>query len=159
VCAGISLEYYFSYVDPSGYGCGTKLPHNITSLLGVMDGAASDLRTGLPWQMTELHEPVRILFIIESTPEAMLGVIEKNPVIRQLVVNDWVQLAVLDPNAPRIQLYRQGRFEPYTPESKDLPIVQSSVDWYRGWRDHLGYASVVPRGTPQATDSMQEAAA
>jgi hypothetical protein len=46
VVAGISLEYYFSYVDPSGYGCGTKLPHNVTSLLGVMDGAASDLRTG-----------------------------------------------------------------------------------------------------------------
>jgi uncharacterized protein len=159
VCAGISLEYYFSYVDPGGYGCGTKLPHNITSLLGVMDGAASDLRTGLPWQMTELHEPVRILFIIETTPEAMLGVIETSPVIRQLVVNDWVQLAVLDPNAPRIQLYRQGRFEPYTPESKDLPIVQSSVDWYRGWRDHLGYASVVPRSTPPTSDSTQEAAA
>ena len=40
VCAGINLEYYFSFVDPTGYGCGTKLPHNITSLLGVMDGAA-----------------------------------------------------------------------------------------------------------------------
>src|SRR4029077_17029858 len=39
VVAGISLEYYFSYIDPSGYGCGTKLPHNVTSLLGVMDGA------------------------------------------------------------------------------------------------------------------------
>src|SRR5205823_7058562 len=31
VCGGISLEYYFSHVDPTGYGCGTKLPHNITS--------------------------------------------------------------------------------------------------------------------------------
>src|SRR5262249_19358316 len=25
VCAGINLEYYFSYVDSPGYGCGTKL--------------------------------------------------------------------------------------------------------------------------------------
>src|SRR5437762_965210 len=33
VVAGISLEYYFGYVDPTGYGCGTKLPHNVTSLL------------------------------------------------------------------------------------------------------------------------------
>ena len=39
VCGGINLEYYFSYVDNTGYGSGTKLPHNITSLLGVMDGA------------------------------------------------------------------------------------------------------------------------
>src|SRR2546428_608200 len=42
VCAGISLEYYFSFVDNPGYGCGTKLPPNIAALLGVMDGAASD---------------------------------------------------------------------------------------------------------------------
>ena len=30
VCAGISLEYYFSFVDNDRYGCGTKLPHNVT---------------------------------------------------------------------------------------------------------------------------------
>src|SRR5262245_17306080 len=152
VCAGINLEYYFSYVDPTGYGCGTKLPHNITSLVGVMDGAASDLRTGLPWQMTELHEPMRILFIIETTPEAILGVMEKNEGIRQLVVKEWVQLAVLDPNSPTIQLLRRSTFESYTRETTDLPIVPSSIDWYRGWRDHLGYASVVPGSAPpQAT--------
>src|SRR6185312_14646927 len=58
VCAGISLEYYFSFVDNDRYGCGTKLPHNIVGLVGVMDGHASDLRTGLPWQMVEIHEPV-----------------------------------------------------------------------------------------------------
>jgi uncharacterized protein YbcC (UPF0753/DUF2309 family) len=51
VCAGISLEYYFSFVDNERYGCGTKLPHNVTGLIGVMNGHASDLRTGLPWQM------------------------------------------------------------------------------------------------------------
>jgi uncharacterized protein YbcC (UPF0753/DUF2309 family) len=34
VCGGISLEYYFSTVDNEGYGCGTKLPHNITGLVG-----------------------------------------------------------------------------------------------------------------------------
>jgi uncharacterized protein YbcC (UPF0753/DUF2309 family) len=26
VCAGINLEYYFSYVDNERYGSGTKLP-------------------------------------------------------------------------------------------------------------------------------------
>src|SRR5207248_10823313 len=85
VCAGISLEYYFSRVDPTGYGCGTKLPHNITSLLGVMDGAASDLRPGLPWQMVEIHEPTRILFIVETTPQAMLSILDRNPALNRLV--------------------------------------------------------------------------
>ncbi len=70
VCAGISLEYYFSFVDNDRYGCGTKLPHNVTGLVGVMDGHMSDLRTGLPWQMVEIHEPMRILFVIETAPNA-----------------------------------------------------------------------------------------
>ncbi len=60
VCAGISLEYYFSCVDHIGWGAGNKLPHNVTSLLGVMDGAASDLRPGLYQQMIEIHEPMRL---------------------------------------------------------------------------------------------------
>src|SRR5690606_27088760 len=38
VCAGINLEYYFSTVDNEVYGSGTKLPHNITGLVGVMNG-------------------------------------------------------------------------------------------------------------------------
>jgi uncharacterized protein YbcC (UPF0753/DUF2309 family) len=155
VCAGINLEYYFSYVDPTGYGCGSKLPHNITSLIGVMDGAASDLRTGLPWQMVEIHEPMRILFIIEASPEAMLKIIEKNAAIKLLVTNDWVQLALLDPSQSRIKLYRRGAFHDYHPETHDLPVVQSSVDWYRGWRDHLGYASVVSSSNHQASNGQE----
>ena len=143
VCAGISLEYFFSIIDSAGYGCGSKLPHNIASLLGVMDGAASDLRCGIPWQMVEIHEPVRIIFVIENTPEAMLGIMARNPGIDRLVRNEWVQLAVLDPNAEALQLFRRGQFEPYTPETTTLPVTRSSQAWYRGWRHHLGYASIV----------------
>ncbi len=142
VCAGINLEYYFSYVDNTGFGSGTKLPHNITALLGVMDGAASDLRTGLPWQMVELHEPVRLLIIVETTPETMLGVMERRPAIGRLVRDRWVYLALLDPHGSTLQLYRDGAFQPYQPQATGLPTAASSVDWYRGWRDHLEFAAI-----------------
>ncbi len=144
VCAGINLEYYFSYVDSPGWGCGTKLPHNVASLLGVMNGAASDLRTGLPWQMVEIHEPVRLLFVIETTPEAMTRIMDRNETIGRLCRNDWVQLAVLDPHSSRIHVFHNNRFELYRPETSELPQVTTWVDWYRGWRDHLGFAQLVP---------------
>ncbi|QEG36899.1 DUF2309 domain-containing protein [Bythopirellula goksoeyrii] len=144
VCAGISLEYFFSTVDSEGYGCGNKLPHNITSLLGVMTGAASDLRPGLSAQMVEIHEPLRILFVIETTPEAMLNIMEKNEEIARLVRGEWVQLATIDPKTSQVHCYVQGEFESYSPETDELPEVASSGDWYRGWRDHLGFASITP---------------
>jgi len=142
VCAGINLEYYFSHVDNAGYGCGTKLPHNPTSLLGVMDGAASDLRTGLPWQMVEIHEPVRLLFIIETTPETFLTVMNSSPVISLHVLNEWVQVALLDPESNKIVLWQDGEFRPYEPEAASLPTARTSADWYRGWRDHLEFAEL-----------------
>jgi uncharacterized protein YbcC (UPF0753/DUF2309 family) len=142
VCAGISLEYYFSAVDNVGYGCGSKLPHNVTSLLGVMEGAESDLRTGLSAQMIEIHEPMRILFVVETTPAAMLSIMQRNATINQLVRHEWIQLSLLDPHSDQVHLFTNGKFEPYHPEDYSLPVVSKSGDWYRGWRKHLGYAEV-----------------
>jgi len=149
VCGGINLEYYFSRVDPSNYGCGTKLPHNIASLLGVMDGPSSDLRTGLPWQMVELHEPIRILIVVETTPDRLARVVEADPMMARLVRNDWVRLAALEPDSPAAHVYRRGGFERYDGPTPALPRAESSLDWYRGWRDHLGFASIVPSKEPR----------
>lgn len=152
VCAGISLEYYFSTVDPEGWGCGSKLPHNVTGLLGVMAGAASDLRPGLSAQMTEIHEPLRQLFVVETTPAAMLSIMQRNPVIDRLVRGHWVQLATLDPDSVQLHLYTEDRFEPYWPQATELPTVPSSLHWYRGWRGNLGFALVAdqPEQQPEA---------
>src|SRR6185369_9394417 len=111
VCAGISLEYYFSFVDNDRYGCGTKLPHNVTGLLGVMDGHASDLRTGLPWQMVEIHEPVRMLFVVETEPERLMNVVKASPSTKRLVDNQWIRIATIDPDSGSVHTLRRGRFE------------------------------------------------
>ena len=106
-----------------------------------MDGAASDLRPGLPWQMVEIHEPVRILFVIETTPEAMLRIMDAQsgdrPACAATTGCNWRRST---PSRPTIHLFRNGEFEPYEPRPTSCPTRASSVDWYRGWRDHLGFA-------------------
>ena len=142
VCGGISLEYYFSFVDNERYGCGTKLPHNVTGLVGVMNGNSSDLRTGLPLQMVEIHEPVRILFVIETTPERLEKVIAGNPTVREFVVNRWIRVAAMNPETGRIQIRRDTGYEDLEGEIKPLPTVKSSVEWYRGKLEHLPMAVI-----------------
>lgn len=142
VCEGINMQYFLSYVDSTGWACGTKLPHNVSALLGVMDGAASDLRPGLPWQGVEIHEPVRCLFVIETTPDAMNLIMERNPVVGRILRNSWVQLAVLSPDSSELKVLRNGEFHPYQPQATELPKAASSIDWYRGWRDHLAFAEI-----------------
>lgn len=142
VCEGINMQYYLSAMDSPGWGCGTKLPHNLASLLGIMDGAASDLRCGLPSQGVEIHEPVRLLFVLETTPEGILKIMDRNPVIGRILKNGWSQLAVLDPHSNKIQVYVNGKFEPYQPTIDKLPSAPSSLEWYRGWRDNLPFAEI-----------------
>jgi uncharacterized protein len=152
VCEGINMQYFLSYTDSPGWGCGTKLPHNVTALLGVMDGAASDLRCGLPWQGVDIHEPVRLLFVIESTPAGMEQIIAGNEVVGRILRNGWAQLALLDPHSSEIQVYRNKKFYPYRPETADLPRASSSFEWYRNVRDHLGFAAIGNRNADSSSN-------
>lgn len=146
VCAGISLEYYFSFVDNDRYGCGTKLPHNVAGLVGVMDGHASDLRTGLPWQMVEIHEPVRMLFVVETTPERLLPVIAALAPLKQAVENRWIRIAAIDPDTGIVHVWRGGCFEEFEGTVERLPVALSSAEWYAGKIEHLPIAWIQAEG-------------
>jgi hypothetical protein len=143
VVAGISLEYYFGYVDPTGYGCGTKLPHNVTSLLGVMDGAQSDLRTGLPWQMVEIHEPTRLAIVVECPRERLQHVIAENPGIERLVRNRWIWLACLDSDSNGLYELRASGFVAHTAEHTLAVVAGDSAAWYQGKRGFLAPVAIV----------------
>ena len=144
VVAGINLEYYFSYVDPAGYGCGTKLPHNVTSLLGVMDGAQSDLRTGLPWQMVEIHEPARLAIVVEAPRERLLRVVRNNQAIERLVRNRWIWLACLDPDSGALWELQDGEFVAHAVVDPLPSVAGDSTAWYQGKRGFLPPVSIVP---------------
>ena len=146
-CGGINLEYYFSTVDNEGYGCGTKLPHNVTGLIGVMNGYEGDLRTGLTWQMVEIHEPVRILFVVETTPERVLKVIHSNPLNWEFLSNRWIRLAAQDPHTGDIFMYRGGapgedRWEKIEGSDEVLLEAATSWDWYHGHGSYLPLAHI-----------------
>jgi hypothetical protein len=145
VVLGINLEYFFGYVDPVGYGSGTKLPHNITGLLGVMDGAQSDLRTGLPWQMLEIHEPVRLTLVVEARPEVLERVLLRHEELHRLVRNRWLFLACLHPSRQQLMEFCGNGFRPYCPGKGPLVVSGGSIAHYRGHQEHLPFVSIESR--------------
>lgn len=123
VCGGINLEYYFSRIDNYRLGAGTKLPHNVTGLVGVTNSSDGDLRPGLPVQMVEVHDPVRLLIIVEHYPEVVLKTIQSEPSLYEWFINEWVHIAARDPRTGEFHYFRKGEFEPYTPLIKNIPVL------------------------------------
>ena len=132
VGAGISLEYYFSTIDNERFGCGTKVPHNVTGMFGVMEGASSDLRTGLPRQMVEIHEPMRLQIIVEAKTEILGQIYARQEGLRELIAGGWVHLTAIDPDSGDISIFERGiGFVPWKAEIRDLPVCKKSADYFR----------------------------
>jgi len=133
VGAGISLDYYFSAADNSGFGAGTKVTHNVTGWLGVMEGSASDLRTGLPHQMVEIHEPMRLLVVVEQRRDMLAAIYQRQPPLQELIGNGWVHLAAKDPDSGEIHLFEPDKgWRPWQPPERPLRRVERSIECYAG---------------------------
>ncbi len=113
VCGGINLEYYFSRVDNIKMGAGTKLPHNVMGLFGVANSSDGDLRPGLPWQMIEVHDPVRLLVIVEHKPDIVLNAIQSTPEVFEWYKNEWVHIMALHPDEQEFYYFKDGAFSKY----------------------------------------------
>ncbi len=131
VGAGINLEYYFSTVNNDRFGCGTKVPHNIVGLFGVMEGTSSDLRTGLPSQMVEIHEAMRLQLVVETKTTILEQIYARQESLRELIAGGWILLSVIDPDTGEIFIFERGKgFVSWHSESKELPLFEKSTDCY-----------------------------
>jgi hypothetical protein len=97
-----------------------------------MEGADSDLRTGLPWQMVEIHEPMRLLVVVEQTPAVLDAIVQRQPALQELIANEWIILAAKSPLTVAIERYcpRRG-WLPWSGPAV-LPQVARSADWFAG---------------------------
>jgi len=143
VCSGISLEYLFSTVEG---GAGTKVALNIVGEHSVMQGASGDVHIGLPTQMTELHSPMRALFVVDAPVVRVQAVLSRNDVLKDLVHNEWVRFVVRDPTTGA--MFRQQNCGQYIPiaVTPDMPPADPSIPNERNFvpcTQHLKYATHV----------------
>jgi hypothetical protein len=92
--------------------------------------------------MVEIHEPVRLLNIVEADLSVAAGLVESEPALKRLIHNGWIQLVVLDPHSAKMHVFHKGALVLYEPETDDLPVYERSAAHYGGRREHLGPAFV-----------------
>lgn len=137
VCGGINLEYFFSRVDNHKLGAGTKLPHNVMGLIGVANGIDGDLRPGLPSQMIEMHDPVRLLIVVEHFPEIVKNAVTKLPETYEWYKNEWVRLVAVHPETRELFLFEKEEFVPYMPLQDKLEVVKDVQSLIEGTGENL----------------------
>jgi uncharacterized protein YbcC (UPF0753/DUF2309 family) len=82
-------------------------------LLGVANGVDGDLRTGLPCQMIEIHDPYRLMVIVEQKPEVVFAAISQSAQTYEWFANEWVRLVSYDSERKEFFVFREGQFLPY----------------------------------------------
>lgn len=103
VAEWINTQYLFSTLDNVAYGGGSKITKNITGKIGIMQGNASDLMTGLPLQSVyasdreAYHEPQRLMCVVYAPRTMIERIVQAQPVLQKLFGNGWVQLACIEP--------------------------------------------------------------
>ncbi len=137
VCGGINLEYFFSRIDQYRLGAGTKLPHNVIGLYGVANGVEGDLRPGLPSQMIEVHDPIRLLFIVEQKPEILAYAIRMDKDTLNWFQCEWVNLVAVDPETLQMYQYKNDAFVLYEPISVPAKMKESVFSLISQTRDNI----------------------
>jgi len=119
VAQWINCQYYFSTVAPRVFGAGTKTIHNVVGGAGVIAGHTGDLQLGLPWQSVcdgerLLHEPLRLLAVVQAPFARIDMIVERNPVLQQLFGNDWLAMAAREKPGEPWQRWTRAGWRPWT---------------------------------------------
>jgi hypothetical protein len=75
--------------------------------------------------MIEVHDPVRLLIIVEQFPSVVLQTIQRSKETYEWFINEWVNLVVVDPETHVCYAFSDGRFHPYEPLAGKLPQIDN----------------------------------
>ena len=98
-----------------------------------MDGASSDLRTGLPKQMIEIHEAMRLQVLVEAKIDMITEIYKRQPALQELIGNGWILVSAKDPDSDTIHAFDPAvGWVEWQGERNTLPVVKQSKEWFMG---------------------------
>ncbi|MFM6944510.1 MAG: putative inorganic carbon transporter subunit DabA, partial [Bacteroidota bacterium] len=80
---------------------------------------------GLPSQMIEVHDPVRILFIVEQFPDRLLKLLQRFPLTYEWYKNEWVHIAAMHPETKEFYYFKDEKMNQYHTNNFELKEIQN----------------------------------
>jgi hypothetical protein len=93
--------------------------------------------------MIEVHEAMRLLVVVEQTPEILSAIYHRQAPLRELIGQGWIVLAAQEPDSGAIHLFDPAvGWQAWRAETDaaPLPEVERSADWFAGRDDALPLA-------------------
>ena len=87
--------------------------------------------------MIEVHDPIRIMVIVEHFPGVLLDVIRRAPEVYEWYINEWMYIASVHPETREIQVFKEGRFVPYKPLLQKVDVVPDVTPAIEQHHDNL----------------------
>jgi hypothetical protein len=76
--------------------------------------------------------------------ELLDAICERQPGVRALVANQWIQVVAVPPDSAEMSRWTPAGWEPVAVAADPLPEAAGSLAWYRGKRDFVPPALIVP---------------
>jgi len=70
--------------------------------------------------MVEVHDPLRLLIIVEHFPHIVLKTIQSTPDMYEWFINEWVHLVSIHPEINEILYFKEGEFVPYHTLAREI---------------------------------------
>jgi len=87
----------------------------------------------LPEQMIEIHEPMRLLVVVEHKTSVLERIYGDQPALQELVGGGWLLLATKDPDSDAIHMFEPDQgFVLWQEDESPLPECAKSTDCYKG---------------------------
>ncbi len=111
----INMQYFASTIDPENFGTGNKVLNNVVGTIGCIQGNQSDLLTGLSEQSVRLkgryfHEPVRLQVFIEAATSSIDQIIDKHPMVSDLISNGWLNVISINAKQENFKLRLKNKW-------------------------------------------------
>ena len=97
--------------------------------------------------MVEVHDPLRLLVVVEHFPDIVLQAIQSTADTYEWFINEWVHLVVIHPESHRLFYFKEGEFVAYSTLNKTLAVIDDI--------DRL-FEESKPMHTNQLPDATQE---